>query len=637
MMILGLCFLAIITVAQPKLSTTSKKAIKKFEKAIEYFNVQKDDNALKELQNAVKADPTFIEAYLLMSDIFHEKSETENELNALKKAININPGYSPKTAFYLGESAFKLGRYETSRQAFEAFMDYGTSKKMLKRADFLIKCCDFAIEAMANPVPFEPINLGQEVNSPYNDMAPSLTVDEETLIITVDIPKDSNRPYSPDNRQEDFFISRKKDGQWTKTVNMGPPVNTTGNEGMQSISADGKVLVYASSSLPNGFGSTDLYISHMTNSGWSQPLNMGKPVNSEKWDTQPSLSSDGKSMYFVSTRKGSLGLQDIWFTKQDNEGKWSEPINLGENVNTEGYESSPFIHPDGKTLYFTSGNRIGMGGYDIYKTNRISEGKFSEPINLGYPINTHLNDEFLIVNAGGDFAFISSKRPGSAQLDIYTFEIPMEIRPNPVSYMKGKIFNAETNEPVKANFELVNLSSSEIEIRSESNNEDGQYLVCLPTGDNYAFDASADGYLFHSLNFSLKDVKDKTEPYILDIPLWPIKPGKSVVLNNIFFDTDKYHLKEESHIELNKLFRFLEKNPGVRIEIGGHTDNVGKADYNQRLSENRAKAVFSFLITMKVSPERISYKGYGLTKPIDTNDTKEGRANNRRTEFTIVE
>lgn len=624
--------------AQPRdYTTSSKKAIKKFEKAIVYFNYQDDEKAIKNIEDAIQADPNFVEPYLLLSDIYHEQNKLEKELDALEKAITINPGFSPKTAYFFGESAYKLGQYDRALNAFESYMEYGRLKEMLVKSEYYIKCCNFSIDAVANPVPFEPINLGPEVNSAYNDMAPSITVDGETLIITVDVPIDPNRPYSAQNKQEDFFISKKVDGVWQKARNMGRPVNTAGNEGMQSISADGKVLVYASSNLPGGLGSTDLYISYKSDKGWSRPVNMGAPVNSEKWDTQPTLSSDGKSMYFVSTREGGMGKQDIWFTRQDENGVWSEPLNVGDEINTPGYESSPFIHPDGKTLYFTSGSRIGLGGYDIYKCTRTGNMEFSEAENLGYPINTHLNEEFLVVNAYGDYAFISSKRDGSRMLDVYTFKLPEEVRPNQVTYMKGKIYDAETKQPVKANFELINLNSGEVEVRSVSDDQKGDYLVCLPTGENYAFDASANGYLFHSLNFELTAQEDRTEPFIMDIALWPIKPGKSVVLNNIFFETARYSLKEESRIELKKLVDFLANNPGIKIEIGGHTDNIGSPEYNQNLSENRAKSVFEYLLSMKVDKSRISYKGYGYTKPIDTNDTDEGKAKNRRTEFTILE
>lgn len=632
-----LLLIQLFSFAQEKYTTESKKAIKLFGKALDAYQNQNDMEAIKLLDKALKTDSLFIEAYLLKSDIYHTQKNKIGEINALSKVAEINPGYSPNTLFYLGRLSFEEAMYEKALSALEQCLDYNLEAKKKKQAKFYIRCCEFSIHAMENPVPFEPKNLGMQVNTEFNDLMPSLTIDEKTLITTVDIPIDERYPWSMNNKQEDFFISRKVNGQWTKSINMGPPVNTKGNEGAQSISADGKKLVFAACHRPDGFGSCDLYISSLTAKGWTVPKNMGPAINTGSWETQPSLTADGRALYFVSNRKGGQGRQDLWYSELDEQGNWKKAENLGPTINTPEDEGSPFIHPDNSHLYFSSKGHVNLGGFDLFRSVVEGNLKFSEPENMAYPINTNKDDEFLIINARGDEAYFSSERPDSRRKDVYSFKLYPEMRPDPVRYVQGTIIDAETHRPVKAGFELINLKNSKLVFQSTSSADDGSYLVCLPVGNDYAFNANAPGYLFRSEHFSLSQQDESSpEKYQLDIELWPIKPGRAVVLNNIFFETDRYNLKPESMAELEKLLEFLQNNPEIKIEIGGHTDNQGSKEHNQVLSENRARAVYDYLIEKNIDSKRLSYKGYGFAKAIATNATEEGRAQNRRTEFTIL-
>jgi outer membrane protein OmpA-like peptidoglycan-associated protein len=317
--------------------------------------------------------------------------------------------------------------------------------------------------------------------------------------------------------------------------------------------------------------------------------------------------------------------------------RWSEPVPLSERINTSGDEQSVFIHPDDQTLYFSSDGHPGMGGLDIFMSKRQPDGSWGEPINLGYPINTANDENSLLVSPAGDIAYFASDRSGGkGGLDLYQFELYPAIRPEPITYMKGKVYDANTKEPIVASFELIDLATAKPVMRSVSNSGNGEFLVCLPAGKSYALNVSKDGYLFYSDNFELKNPKSVKEPFLKDVPLHPIKAGESVVLKNIFYDTDQFNLKDESKAELGKLISFMNKNPKVKIEISGHTDNVGTKTHNQTLSENRAKAVFDYLIANKIQESRMSYKGYGDSKPIASNDKEDGRAQNRRTEFMIV-
>lgn len=625
--------------AQMKLSTKSKKATKKFESALNYFDAHNDMAAIEELKDALKADEEFIEAYLLLADIYFAHDDYENEIVQLEKVIALNPEMAKKSYLNLGLAYFLTGNYQEALPNLSKFLTTGPNEKFVPETEYYISCCEFAIDAMKNPVDFDPVNMGESVNTEFNDYMPSITADEEVLVTTVALPIDRSMPFNDSqNIQEDFFISIKKDGKWSEAMNMGPPVNTPGNEGAQTISSDGRIMLFTACHRPDRIGqSCDIYFSKRNNHGWDPPQNIGKPINSPAWESQPSISSDGKCIYFTSGRPGGYGGKDLWKSELGKDGFWQEPVNLGSNVNTENDEVSPFIHPDSHTLYFSSNGHVGMGGFDIFMSKKNEKGEFSEPQNLGYPINTFKNEEYLIVNAKGDLAYFSSDRPGSRRKDIYNFELYPEARPVPVAYVKGSIYDAASMELLSANIELIDLDGSKPVAETTSGRQDGKYLLCLPTGRNYAFNVSKDGYLFHSENFSLKNLEDPSKPYLLDIGLNKIQAGKSVVLRNIFFETDSYALKPESKTELEELVGYLNQNAGMKIEIGGHTDNVGSVEHNQELSENRANSVYQYLIAQGIDKTRLRYKGYGLTKPIDTNETEEGRAINRRTEFMIIE
>ena len=625
--------------AQTKLSTKSKKAIKKFEAALDCYDARNDQCALKELEGAIKADENFIEAYLLMADIYFTYKKYEKQIELYEKAISIKPEKARKSYMNLGFAYFLIGEYQPALDNLKKFMKTNPKQKFIPEVEFHIACCEFALDAIANPVPFEPISMGDGVNTEYNDFMPSITADESVMVTTVDEPFSKGVEYIPQgNTHEDFYISYQVDGVWTKAQNMGHPINTRGNEGAQTLSADGTIMLFAAWGRKGTIGDRcDIFYSKLESGEWTPPRNIGEPINSVHWESQPSLSSDGKTIYFLSKRPGGLGGADIWRSSLGEDGYWQEPENLGPNINTPQNESSPVIHPDNKTLYFASNGRVGLGAMDLFMAKMNKDGSFEEAQNLGYPINSFKNDEFMIVNAKGEMAYFASERPGGQRRDIYRFELYPEARPTPVTYVKGQIYDAASKELLSAYIELVDLENGEVVNTLKSKKKTGKYLCCLISDRNYAFNVSKDGYLFHSENFSLKDMDDPTKPYLLDIGLDKILPGKPVVLRNIFFETASFELKNESTAELDKLLGFLEKNVGIKIEISGHTDNVGGEEYNQELSENRAKSVNDYLVAKGIDQSRLSYKGYGMSKPIDTNDTEEGRAANRRTEFIIVE
>ncbi len=370
-----------------------------------------------------------------------------------------------------------------------------------------------------------------------------------------------------------------------------------------------------------------------------RPVNVGSPVNTGNWETQPSFSSDGKTLYFIRGYISNEGIkdQDIYVSEIGADGKFGEPVKLGPNVNTSGREESVFIHPDNMTLYFSSDGHVGMGGLDIFMSKRQSDGNWGPAVNLGYPINTWKDENSLLADPSGAIAYFASNRKGGfGGLDIYQFELPQEFRPEPITYVKGKVFDMKTNKGLDATFELIDLETQKLVLKSYSA-KDGNFLVTLTANKNYLLNVSKNGYLYYSDNFSLKDVKaDYNTPFKLDVPLQPLDTGYVVELKNVFFDVDKFDLKPQSKAELDKLVAFLKNNPKLKIEIGGHTDNTGDKKKNQLLSQNRAKSVYDYLITTGgIDKTRLSYAGYGDTKPKVPNDSPEHKQMNRRTEFKV--
>lgn len=623
--------------SQQKYTTKKKKAIKYFESAIKFYNQRDDKSAISEINKALKVDINFVEAYNLLAAIYDEIIDYNNEEIYLKKAIEVNPNFSPNTYYYLGKIQYITGNYTDASINLTKCLGFkNLSPKFKMWANNLIKRSHFAENAVKHPVDFKPVNMGDKINTKYDDYWPSLTADENTLITTVLLPKDDRFPISYKNSQEDFFISHKINNKWTKIKNLGPPINTNNNEGAQNFSADGQWLFYTVCNRPEDYGSCDIYYAHKHGKQWTKPKNLGNVINGSSWDCNPSMSADGRTLYFSSNRKGGFGKKDIWLSHLMNDGTWTEPENLGKNINTGGNEFAPFIHPDNKTLYFSSDGLIGMGGADIFMCRKNDDGTWGTPVNIGYPINTYKDEIGLIVDTKGDYALFSSDRFENKSKDIYKFDLYKNAKPNPVTYVKGYVYDKKTNKRLKAKFELYDIDKDSLIMKSASNEVDGKYLVCLPLNRDYAFNVSKKGYLFYSDNFSLKNLNDSLKFFEMNIPLQSIEKNASIVLKNIFYETNSYELEKKSVTELKKLISFLNINPKIKIEISGHTDNIGTKSNNLILSTNRAKTVYNYLISNGIDKNRLTYKGYDFSVPIADNSTEKGRALNRRTEFKII-
>jgi len=622
-------------------STENKKALKLFEQAQQAFDSNAYGKSLAFLNEAISVEPAYYEAYLMKSDIYQEMDSIAPLIKVLEKAISLNAEKFPKSHFILGNAYFRSGFYNKASDAFREYLKRVDEKApLVAKARKNIEKCSGAVNLLMHPVPFESVNLGENINSVDDEYWPSITVDGKTIIFTRLVGSNTPVEQRKTMVQEDFYTSYLENKKWLPCEPLSD-INTVYNEGAQTISADGKLLFFTACTRIDGRGSCDIYFSRNKGGDWSAPQNAGDPVNSPSWESQPSISANGEALYFVSNRKGGKGGMDIWKCSLKGFSEWGRPVwgipeNLGDSVNTPGNEMSPFIHSDGKTLYFASDYWPGMGGYDIFYSRLKNDSVWSKPQNLGYPINSHKDEQGLVVDASGLNAYYSSDRPGSRGMDVYSFELHREARPTPVSYIKGKVVDEDTGSPVCANVELIDLDNTNSVIKGESCWEKGKFLMCLPLGKEYAFNISTQGYLFYSDNFKLKEKTNIIDPYILEIKLKKIKVGGSVVLRNIFFNTGSYELLPESKAELQKLIDFLNLNKTLVIEIGGHTDNVGSAEMNKKLSESRALEVYKYLAAQNIDRERMTYSGYGLTMPVVPNNTPEGRALNRRTEFRII-
>jgi len=638
--ILFFSLIAISTIgAQENLTSKNKKAIKHHLTAKEHYMNLKNADALKSNLKSLKADPEFIEALMLQGYIHIADTQNIKAITSFEQAVKINIHFFPGLLLELGALYYKTQQYDKSEDILGVYLKQFKPKgRAKKRAIFFYESSKFAAHALKNPVPFVPENLGPKVNSKLRDYNPVLDVAQSKITFTRTFPDQTVA-----GGREDIFTSYKQDDKWTVAASLGSPLNSDLREGAPSYTPDGKTMVLTiCESFGNygpqrhGEGRCDLFISKFNGNYWTNPRNLGKVINSPAWDSQSSISASGKEIYFSSKRPGGYGKSDIFVCEIIN-GKPTTPKNLGPIINTDGFEEGVFIHPDNSTLYFTSTGHPGMGSSDIFMSKRQVDGTWGKPTNLGYPINTSEDEWGLTIDATGTYAYFASDREGGyGEMDIYKFPLPEALRPNPVTYLAGVIIDEESKLPVPANIELIDLATKKIVFQSFAKRENGSYFVCLPVGKDYALNVSQNGYLFHSENFTLTS-GTKLEPYKKDVMLQPIKVGGIVVLDNIFFDTDKFDLKTKSETELEILYTFLVKNSMLKIEISGHTDNRGNKAANVTLSNNRAKAVYDFLVKKGISADRLSYKGYGDTQPRETNDTDTGRSLNRRTEFKIIE
>ncbi len=582
------------------------------------------------LFQALKIEPRFVDAWLSLGGACGQMKQYDSAVYYYQKGILLDSVYSQDMLLPYSINLAGAGRFAEAKSAVQKFRNIpGLDPRSMKAGDYRLGTYDFALKVQQQhpdySTAFHPINLGDSINSPRSEYYPSFTINDSILVFT----------RRGDGIREDFISSVKKDSIYHKAGLLAGSLNERPAKGGLIISQDGEWLIFAGNFGAEGFGDFDLYICYATTTGWSEPFNLGENINTDFWESSPSLSPDKQTLYFSSNRPGGFGGKDLYYSQRQPNGRWGPAENMGADFNTSADELAPFIHADNQTFFFTSGGQPGYGGSDIYVTRKGPGGKWSMPENLGYPINTIDDEGSLSVAADGKTAYFASFRSDSrGGLDLYRFELPSNLRPLRTLWVRGQVQDATTKKGLPSAIELKNITTVEV-LQNVVTDETGNYLVTLPIGSDYTFTVNRKGYLFYSDKFMLA-TPSADSIYEKNILLQPIAMNTAVELKDILFETNSFKLNPASFIELDKLLQLMRDNPSLKVRINGHTDNVGKPADNLLLSTNRAKSVVDFLISKGVVRERLTYKGFGSTKPVADNSNEAGRAKNRRTELEVT-
>ena len=610
--------------------TIDKKAQKLLEKA---FEARKEKKPYKEVisiaENALMIDSNYAEALKFIGDLSWQSNHDEIMAPYYERLIIVCPDVSPDIYYRLGEYYYGKNDFNRAISHYRSYLDSNTSEKSINDdANKKIVRAGFK----AKPVVFNPFPL-RDICSADPEYLAVISPDQEICFYT--------RRYEEQNRGalfpvtvEKFMISRKNGDVFSKGEAMPPPFNKKGsnNEGGASITIDNRNLYFT----VNKNGNFDIYTSNEQNGVWSEPVSVGAQVNHpDRWESQPSISPDGKVLYFVSIRDSIHQTSDIYFSKKNTGGSWTPAQSAGSPINTPGNEKTPFLHPDNKTLYFSSDHLQGMGGYDIFMSRKKDDGTWSAPVNLGYPINTEADElGFFVSTDGTKGYFASNNLKGSGGYDIYAFDLHEEARPLRVLFIKGELKDENNETPVNASIQLRNTQTMELaDITYDSTS--GRYTSVVLLENDYIMTVKKQGYAYTSAYFSAADT-GRPEPRKVDFNIKAASVGQSYQLDNIHFDTESAILNHQDSIIIRDFAGYLNDEKALKVALHGHTDNSGSPQQNLLLSEKRARAVYDFLIACGVDAARLISKGFGQSQPIDDNSTEEGKARNRRTEFVVL-
>lgn len=636
-------------------SGVPKGARQKIVQGDSFFAVDDYGSALKPYLEAFKLDPSNANLCFKIGvcclNISSEKRNAENYL--FIAANNVSDKYregsvkernAPPTSYYYYGQALHLGnKFDEAIAAFEKYKAYVDPKdaKTLDDINLRITWCTNGKYLVANPVNIKTENIGAGVNTEYPEYSPVISADERTLSFTSRRPSTTGGQIDPRDGMyfEDIYMSTSdSNGVWGKAVPMGNNINTAGNDATIGLSADGqKLLIYKDD---NGDG--NIYISQLMGNNWMTPQKLTDNVNSKAWEPSACITSDGNTLYFTSNVAGGFGGRDIYRSIHLPNGEWSKPTNLGPKINTPYDEDAPAILADGSTLYFASNGPKSMGGFDILYSTLSADSGWSEPINVGYPVNSTDDDLFFVPTPDDKHAYYSSANSpgGFGEKDICFLTFP-EKEESKVTVLEGTITSIFGGVPANTIITVTDVESGEIVGTYQPNSKTGRYVIVLAPGRNYSIGYEADDFLYQSDNINVVDSMTYQE---IDRPveLSPLKVGQKIVVRNIFFDSGKSKLKPESKTELDKIVTLMKKYPLLVLEIAGHTDASGPDEMNMKLSLERAKAVQEYLVTNGIDKARTTTKGYGETQPIAVNYNKDGSANkrgmsmNRRFEFKVL-
>ena len=620
-----LFLLSFASVNSQTLSTKNKKAIELYNEADNYLVRGQFNQAIKLLKLAIEKDKKFEEAYYRLGTTYRKANDVNAANDAFTKGLSLT-NYSARQKVYyaiMGDNYLRSGQYEKAINVLDKFlMIEKVAKDKIEIAQVWKSQAEYGLAHQQESLGYLVKPLSDTVNKFPMQYFPAITADGEQLIFTV-------RYGNAHSDNEDIFVSKKVNGKWIAPVSISENINTDYREGACSISADGRHFIFTICG-PRG---CDLYETKKEGDVWNKPVSLGPNVNSAKWEAQPALSADGNELYFVSDRSGGIGGYDIWYSKKDSLGKWTRAVNAGKPINTKLDEIAPYIHVNNQNLYYASNGLPGFGAFDIYVSEK-NQGQWQESKNLGAPLNNYEDQYSFAVTSDGSLAFYSSEE-GRTKSKIYQASIPKQLQvKSKGNVVKGIVVDAKTKQPLQAEVELFDLKLNKKISTFTSDSVNGKYLIVIPGQSQYALHVAEQGYLFYSLHF---DFENKDQDQTIDIALQPIVKNAVTVLNNIFFDLNQFEINSKSFTELDEVVKFLNANPKIKVEISGHTDNIGNDNYNQQLSQKRAQSVVNYLLSKGISPSRLTQVGYGSKKPIKPNDTEDNRQTNRRIEFKILE
>lgn len=631
-------FLLIIFMTELKSQSINYKSApkdlqKKYSKAVQLYQQNQNDRAKEGFQKLIKKNPNFIDPNIMLGSIYFDLGEFSTAENYFQKAIKLDSNYQIKIYYTIALCQYKNYKFGEAYRNLQYYLTKEElNKDLILKAQLLIPNFRFADSAYKNPLEIK-LKPFLALNTELSEYLPSITADGKTIVFTRKVSM----------RNEDLFISYKDESENWSDPKPLDDINSLYNEGAPAISPDGNTLIFTSCDRPESLGGCDLFISYFKEGIWTRPANLGHQVNTSAYESQPCISDNGNLLIFTSNRQGTLGGMDLWESRFVVDKGWSKPKNLGNKINTVGHESCPFIHPNGITLFFSSTGHPGMGVNDIFYSERIQRENWTSPKNMGFPINTTQDESSFITDFTGTTAYIATDRKenlleGTQQhLDFYSFSIPENLRPKPSEYLELIVKNGSTNLGMMADVNIYNLTSSQMFYKNMTD-PSGRLLVTLPVQERFALQINQKNFITHFEHVNTSENPGSyLNPRKLIISLYPVqKSNTTVILKNVFFEFSSDELKSESHYELNLLSDWLSKNEKIRIKITGHTDNVGETNFNKNLSLSRAIAVRNYLLTKGIHESRMITEGKGEEAPIKSNETAEGRQQNRRTEFEII-
>ncbi len=628
----------------------NKKAIGLYEKGTDRKKYDFRER-VEYLRKAVELEPEYVPALYELANLVIKEAKADGKSfkpaeKYLLKVIEVCPEYNPYAYYYLGQISYGAAQYPAAVKYLQTFVkvpenakndeDYNNATQMIKEAKFF--------DQMFNhPVPFDPKPVSG-ICTYEDEYLAMLSPDNENMYFTRKYMKQSRNELTP-KLVEEFTYSRRKENSFEKGEALPPPFNVGDNYGGATFSIDNKHMYITVCKPEKQKGgppriNCDIYVSDLVKGEWTELRNLGPNVNTpDGWEAQPTLSSDGKTLFFTSARADSK-LMDLYISEKLPSGEWGPARNAGAPINTEGNEKSPFIHSDSQTLYFSSDGHKGLGGYDVFFTKmNVAEGKWNEPKNIGYPINGENDEIGFFVSTDGKLGYFASnqlKGKGAGGYDVFYFDLYKEARPENVLFLKGELKD-ELGQPLdKAQVRIQNIETKKV-TEAMVDTITGEYaaVVTVKPNEKLVVSVKQPDVVFNSSIVQATD-SAMSKPVPLSFEMKFVTPGASYQLNNIYYNTNSADLHNESKEVILQFADYLKEHPGIKIEIQGHTDNVGNAASNLALSTDRAFTVCALLQEAGIQKNRLTFKGYGSNKPVASNETAEGRAKNRRTEFVIL-